>query len=333
MFKRLCVFCFSMYLFLPIAVLAADELYVGGDSVGIEVSYDGVMVTGTYSIQIDNELYDPITGNIQSGDIIQAVNGHKITTMKELYAEVSQFQEPINEVPIVILRDNKQLSITLKTLYNEQDHTFQSGLYVKDKISGVGTMTFYDPETHSFGALGHEIMDTDLKKIADITSGTIYSSSVSSITKAQKNIAGEKHAAIDYTDPLGTITSNTPIGIYGHYDEINKDALRLPWAKQEEIHTGYAQIYTVLSGSDIQAYDIDITKLHAQSSSDVKGIEFTISDPILLESTNGVIQGMSGSPIVQDGKIIGAITHVITAEPTTGYGVYIEWMLEQANQQ
>lgn len=333
MFKRLCVFCSCLCFFLPIAVKAADELYVGGDSVGIEVMYDGVMITGTYSIHIEGELYDPSSSGIQSGDIIQQVDGQPIVSIKELYEEITKFQEPINAVPIRILRDNKQIELTLKTLYNAAEHSFQSGLYVKDKISGVGTMTFYDPNHQTFGALGHEIMDADLKEIASISSGNVYPADVSSITKAQKNIAGEKHASIDYTKRLGSIEENTPIGVYGHYEQVGNDTMLLPWAKQEEMHTGYAQIYTVLEGEVIEAFDIDITKLHKQTSSSVKGIEFTINDPSLLERTNGVIQGMSGSPIVQDGKLIGAITHVITGEPATGYGVYIEWMLEQANTQ
>lgn len=318
---------------MPMAVYAADELYVGGDSVGIEVVYDGVMVTGTYSFQIDGKMYDPSSSGIQSGDIIKKINGIDISSMKELYAQISTYQDAVNEISITVERDGQMIDMLLTSLYNPQEATFQSGLYVKDTISGVGTMTFYDPKHQTFGALGHEILDTDLKEIAPISSGRIYSSSVSSITKAQNNIAGEKHAKIDFDSMLGSIEENTPIGIYGHYEVVGNNALLLPWAKQAEMHTGYAQIYTVLHGTEIETYDIEITKLHKQTSTDVKGIEFTVIDPLLLEKTNGVIQGMSGSPIVQDGKIIGAITHVITAEPTNGYGVYIEWMLEQANTQ
>lgn len=318
---------------MPIAVHAADELYVGGDSVGIEVVYDGVMVTGTYTFQIDGQMYDPTTSGIKSGDIIKQVDGTTISSITMLYQEVSKHNNVVNEIPIKVQREDEALTLLLKTLYNAQEASFQSGLYVKDMISGVGTMTFYNPENQTFGALGHEIMDTDLKKIASISSGSIYPSNVTSISKAQRNIAGEKHATIDTNTKIGTVEENTAIGIYGHYDTLANDARLLPWAKQDEMHTGYAQIYTVLDGTTIEAFDINITKLNKQTSSDVKGIEFTINDPVLLEKTNGVIQGMSGSPIIQDGKIIGAITHVITAEPTTGYGVYIEWMLEQANRQ
>lgn len=331
MFKRMCAILFCITLMTPFAVYAADELYVGGDSIGIEVHYDGIMVTGTYAITIDGELYDPKDHTVKQGDIIKRVNGIPIATMKDLYNEVSKYQELVNEVPIMIQRNHEEMFLSLKTLYSIAEKSFQSGLYVKDKIVGVGTITFYNPENNTFGALGHEIMDTDLKEIAEIANGEVYRAEVSSISKAQPNIAGEKHASINYEQQLGTIIENTNIGIYGHYEKLGNEALLLPWAKKEEIHTGYAQIYTVLSGDTIQSFDIEITNLHKQEESSIKGIEFTVTDPTLLAATNGIIQGMSGSPIVQNGKIIGAITHVITAEPTTGYGVYIEWMLKEAN--
>lgn len=331
--KKYIIACFSACCyFLPMQVLASDDLYVGGDSVGIEVQYDGVMVTGTYSIQLEGTMYDPATTGILKGDIITSVQGTTIHTLRDLYTQISTFQQPINDVDIVVKRNKEDVALSLKTVYSKSDGTFQSGLYVKDKIIGVGTMTFYDPSTKSFGALGHEIMDSDLKTIAEIDNGAIYSANVSSITKAQRNVAGEKHATINYENVLGSIRKNTSIGIYGTYDTLNEEAMLLPWAKKEEVTTGYAQIYTVLSGNTIEAFDIEMTSLHTQDASSVKGIEFRISDERLLAATNGVIQGMSGSPIVQNGKIIGAITHVITSQPSTGYGVYIEWMIAQARQ-
>lgn len=331
MYKKILGLLCALICFVPIAVKAADELYIGGDSIGIEVRYDGVMITGTYAIKVDGELYDPKDHGFVSGDIITAVNGTAISSMEELYAQIAQYQEAINQIPITISRGDETLDLTLFSVYSSQDQTFQSGLYVKDKITGVGTLTFYDPENSTYGALGHEIMDSDTKKLADISSGTIYPADVTSISPAQHNVAGEKHATINYGEQIGTVNKNTNIGIYGVYDHLAHDALKLPWAKQAEVHTGEAQIYTVLDQETIQSYTINITKLHTQNTKDIKGIEFTVTDPNLLSQTNGIIQGMSGSPIVQDGKIIGAITHVITSDPVSGYGVYIEWMLEEAN--
>lgn len=333
MWKKLYALATCVCVSIPITVLAANEVYVGGDSIGIEVQYDGVMISGTYPITIGNETYDPSDHNIQNGDIIQKVNGTSISTMNDLYEQIAKYQNTVNEIPIQIKRGDMLVDVSLKTVYDQNKHTFQSGLYIKDKITGVGTMTFYDPSNQSFGALGHEIMDSDLKEIAPIDDGTIYPAQVTSITKAQPNVAGEKHASIDYNETLGNIEKNTEIGIYGHYDIIGNEELLLPWAAKEDVHVGPAKIYTVLQGSTIQAYDIEITKLHQQEEASVKGIEFQVIDPVLLSQTNGIVQGMSGSPIVQDNKLVGAITHVITSQPTTGYGVYIEWMLQEANTQ
>ncbi len=333
MFRKFAAIGVVLSLLFPIAVKASDEVYLGGDSIGIEVAYDGVMVSGTYAIKVNGELYDPKDHGIAIGDIIIAVNGTPITSMKELYQEVSKFQQPINEVPLTLNRKGTEVSMNLTTLYSSSEQMFQSGLYIKDNITGVGTLTFYDPSNHTFGALGHEIMDSDLKTIADVHKGNIYPAEVTSITRAQDQVPGEKHANIDFETKIGEIKENSNLGIYGTYSSIAQDHPQLmPWATQDEVHEGSAQIYTVLNGSQIQSYEITITKLHHQNSMDVKGIEFVVNDPKLLEQTNGIIQGMSGSPIVQDGKLIGAITHVITSDPISGYGVYIEWMLEKAEQ-
>lgn len=333
MFHRFAAMGIVLSLLFPITAKASDEVYLGGDSIGIEVEYDGVMVSGTYAIQVDGELYDPKDHGIVIGDTIVAVNGTAISSMKELYQEVSKYQQPVNEVPITLRRKDKEVDLQLTTVYHSSDQMFQSGLYIKDNITGVGTLTFYNPDNHTFGALGHEIMDSDLKAIADVHQGNIYPAEVTSITRAQDQVPGEKHATIDFETAIGNIKENSNLGIYGTYTQMIQDQpVSMPWASQAEVHEGLAQIYTVLNGSQIQSYDITITKLHHQNHMDVKGIEFVVSDPQLLEQTNGIIQGMSGSPIVQDGKLIGAITHVITSDPLSGYGVYIEWMLEKANQ-
>lgn len=333
MFHKFAAVGIILSLLFPLTVNASDEVYLGGDSIGIAVEYDGVMISGTYAIQVNGELYDPKDHGIVIGDTIIAVNDKKITSMKELYEEIARYRQPVNEVPITVRRKEQAVNLKLTTIYHSADQMFQSGLYIKDNITGVGTMTFYHPGNHTFGALGHEIIDSDLKTLADVHQGTIYPAEVTSITRAQDQLPGEKHAAIDFGTTIGTIKENSNLGIYGTYSQIAQDQpVLLPCAKQEEIHEGKAQIYTVLSGSQIQSYEITITKLHHQKQMDVKGIEFVVSDPTLLAQTNGIIQGMSGSPIVQDGKLIGAITHVITSDPLSGYGVYIEWMLEKANQ-
>ena len=168
--------------------------------------------------------------------------------------------------------------------------------------------------------------------MANISNGNIYPASITSIQKAKTTSAGEKHASIDYTISLGRIQKNTPIGIYGAYDILPKDAQQISWGSIEEVHLGKATMYTVVEGQTIQQYEIEITSLQPQSSMDIKGITFKVTDISLLEVSNGIVQGMSGSPIIQDGKLIGAVTHVVTSNPSMGYGVYIQWMLEQSRQ-
>lgn len=314
----------------PLPVFANEELIIGGDSIGIQVDYDGVLITGTYSITIDDEIYDPGTV-FQQGDIIKEVNGAPVKSLNELYAAINSYQNASNEIPVLIEREGNPLDVLLKTVYDESMNTYKSGLYVKDKIVGVGTLTYYNPSNQTYGALGHEIMDTDLKRMAEIHDGSMYPSSVTSITKAQESIAGEKHATIDFSKEIGDIVKNTNIGIYGHYYDQSSQNLKMEWANKEEIQEGPATIYTVIDGSTIESFDITITKVNAQQQQSVKGIEFEIVDKNLLSKTNGIIQGMSGSPIIQNNKIIGAVTHVITSKPSTGYGVFIEWMLQESN--
>lgn len=331
MLKKVSIFILTTLIFAPIGTIyASDKLYLGGDSIGIQVNYEGVFVSGTYTFQVDGNTFDP-SDRIMAKDLIIEVNKTKVSTLAQLYQEFNKFQEKKNEIPIVISRNNQRISTQLLSVYDEKENTFKSGIYVKDRIVGVGTMTYYDAQNHTYGALGHEVMDNDIKEIAPINNGSYYPAFVTSITKAQQNVPGEKHADIDYSKQLGNISLNTNIGIYGSYEELPKDAQALPWAKQSQIKLGKANIYTVLEGDKIETFEIEITKLNKQDSLDVKGIEFQVKDERLKAQTSGIIQGMSGSPIVQDSSIIGAVTHVITNDPMNGYGCYIEWMLTKSS--
>ena len=329
LFKKV-VACLSLCLAVfSTTVYANDELYLGGDSIGIKIQYDGILVIGTYSFSINGETYQP-TKTIQSADVIVEINNQKVTTLQELYQQLSLYQEEVNDIPVTIRRNDKTIESSLKTTYDTSSNTFKSGLYVKDSIIGVGTLTYYDPYNQMYGALGHEIMDTDVKKIANVSDGSLYTSNVVSITKAEKHNPGEKHAEINFSNSFANILTNTNIGIYGKYHQLLTEIKKFPWANQNEVHTGKAVMYTVVKGNVIEPFAIEITKTHSQNQAEPKGIEFVIADDSLSSISNGIVQGMSGSPIVQDGKIIGAVTHVVTSNPSKGYGVYIEWMLEKS---
>lgn len=330
MFKKATIFIMCCFLSGALVVIhAQDDVYLGGDSIGIDIRYDGIMVSGTYSFRIDGVRYDP-SNTFQQGDVIQSIGGVKVHSIAEMYHQIHTYQNNVNQIDVVIVRNGDTKNVVMQSVYDAKQQRYTSGIYVKDSIIGVGTTTFYDPQSHRYAALGHAIYDVGSKQLVPIHLGTIYPAKVTSIQKAQDNVPGEKHAEIDDTSPLGDVRENTDIGIYGHYDVLPTPRLAIPWAKQSEIKEGKATIYTVLSGNKVEAFQIEITQLHPQASSALKGIEFRVNDDRLASLTNGIIQGMSGSPIVQDGKLIGAVTHVVTSDPMKGYGVYVEWMMDHA---
>lgn len=324
MFKKtVCILCSAMCLF---GTLYAKELIPGGESVGIQVAYDGVLISGTYTFQAGKETIDP-SQSVHVNDMITHVMGVRIQNLHDLGNEFNKYQQERNELELTVIRNGQPLSVSLTTTY--VNGAVKSGLYVKDKITGVGTISYYDPDTGRYGALGHEIMDSDTQMIAEVHDGSIYPAYVDAIQKAKKNVPGEKQATIDFSTVIGSVDKNSIYGIYGIYD-MHPEKEALPVGDHTQVHTGEATIMTVLHGEEVKLYQIEITKVHKQNHKDVKGIELKITDEALKQETNGIIQGMSGSPILQDGKIIGALTHVITGDPIYGYGVFVDWMLDES---
>lgn len=317
--RRFAFLLAAALLFFPVSVYADDELILGGDSVGIEIGYGGLYVSGTYDIGEDihpSDVFKP-------GDIITSLEHRPISDMDAFYAILKTRQDPVNEIAVTIKRGDETIETTMKTVFEHTRHTVTCGLYLKEKMTGAGTMTYYDPATQRYGALGHEVQG-----VPESSQGELYEASVLSFTRAQRTQAGAKQARIDADALIGTIDANTPIGIYGAYEQVPDEATMLPWAAHDEVKLGKAQFYTVLEGEQIEAFDIEITALRPNTQDDMKGIEFRVTDSRLLKESGGIIQGMSGSPIVQDGKIVGAVTHVVTSSPDQGYGVFVEWMLQ-----
>lgn len=218
--------------------------------------------------------------------------------------------------------------------YDTDDQEFQIGLYIRDTAAGIGTMTFYEPNSKKYGALGHIISDMDTRKPVEINDGTIVKSKVTEIQKGENGVPGEKRANFDVNESeLGNITKNTPFGIFGTLNgkvEKSKWNEPMPIALPNQVKEGPAKILTVIDGEKVEAFDVEIVNTVAQESPATKGLILKIVDDRLLEATGGIVQGMSGSPIIQDGKVIGAVTHVFVNDPTSGYGVHIEWMLNEA---
>lgn len=322
-FKKIFIMLLITLLSIPNITFAySDKLILGGNNIGIEVKTKGILVVGLY--EIDNKLVAASSG-IQSGDYIIKVNNNSVNSIIDFTSEILNDDDKEN-LDITYIRKGKDYQTILPII--NQDGEYKTGLYVKDKINGIGTLTFIDPETKKFGALGHEIVTKDTNEALNINDGSIYYSYITGITRSSNGNPGEKQADYDESKKYGIINKNTKAGIFGNYtSDINNDNL-YEVAQKEEIQTGKASIFTVIDGDNLESFEIQIEKLNLKD--EVKNIVFRVTDEKLLNKTGGIVQGMSGSPIVQNNKIIGAVTHVIVDDTTKGYGIFITNMLEEA---
>jgi len=307
---------------MPISILAySDYIIAGGENVGIEINSKGVMVVGLY--EIDGK-YKASEAGLKPGDLIISINDQPIENIEQM---TKLIKEGTTTIKIGFMRNNK-LDYTNLEITKDENNVYKTGLYVKDSVKGIGTLTFIDPNTKLFGALGHEIIEKTTGQILEVKDGKIYDSTVTNIEPSRNGIPGEKNAIFNQTTK-GTINENTNKGIFGKYeDKISNKKLYKVGTKQD-IKKGKAKILTVLNNQEIKEYEINIIKI-SDSKDNTKNLLFEITDKSLLEQTGGIVQGMSGSPIIQENYIIGAVTHVLVDNPTKGYGIFITNMLEEA---
>ena len=304
------------------------ELYAGGNSVGVRVSTDGVLAVGYSDLTTgEGEVESPAqNGGIQIGDRLISVNGNKIKNSKDLSKKINESKS--ENVEILIERNGEEITKNIN-LSKNADGDYKIGLWVRDSTAGVGTLTFYDKESGKYGAIGHPITDSETEKILSIKNGDLLNSSIISIKKGVKGNPGELRGIFSSDKkPIGNVTGNTQCGIFGSMNtenlkNINNKTYKVGW--RDEIQPGPAQIITTIDEEGPKLYDIEIVKLAKQDSISTKSMVIKIT-----EKTGGVVQGMSGSPIIQNDKIIGAVTHVLVNKPEVGYGIYIEWMLKDA---
>jgi stage IV sporulation protein B len=314
------IFAFFFMFFAPL--IDAKEVYLGGNSIGIEVINEGLLISGTYDVRDKGKIYNPsVNDDIKKGDILVKVEDTKVNTLNEF---IDVIKNNSNEyINVSLYRNNSLIGRKLK-LIKDDDGSIKTGIYVKDNLLGIGTITYYDPSNTAYGALGHKMSDSNSDE--RLVTGNIYSSNVKKINKSKNGNPGEKIASINKNDLLGDIQVNNDYGIYGEYVNVVKDEL-IETASIEEVKEGRAYIYTVINNNIVEPFEIEITNIKKQNSKDIKGITFKVTDKRLLDITNGVVAGMSGSPIVQDGKLIGAVTHVVVDNVKYGYGIFIDWML------
>lgn len=317
--KKFNMIILSLIMLIPFPVLGYSEYIIpGGENIGIKVESSGVLVIGFYQV---NNKYN--NNGLRVGDYITHINNKEINSVNDLVKTIEEYktQESVN---LSIRRNGKTKNIDFKLI--NIDGKIKTGLYVKDSLTGIGTLTFIDPETKKYGALGHEIIETETNKLMEIETGKIFKSEVSSIDRSVNGSPGTKNARFYSTVEYGNISKNTNKGIYGEYNNL-PDKKLMQVGKGEELKKGPATIYTVTDKNEVKEYSINITNIDLKS--DYKNIYFEIDDKELLEITGGIVQGMSGSPIIQDNKIFGAVTHVVTDNVKRGYGILITTMLEE----
>ncbi|MFC0269887.1 SpoIVB peptidase [Metabacillus herbersteinensis] len=318
-----------------VKVLPDFKVIPGGQSIGVKLNTLGVLVVGHHQINtVEGKQSPGEIANVQIGDIITRINGTKIEKMSDVTPFIQNAGKTGDPLDLVLTRDEKEIKTKLIPLKDENDRAYRIGLYIRDSAAGIGTMTFYDPVSKKYGALGHVISDMDTKKPIVVEDGQIVRSTVTSIEKGSNGNPGEKLARFSGDkEIIGNITRNSPFGIFGKLNQGMDNGISnqaVPIALSNEVKEGPAKILTVVDNDKVEEFDVEVISTIPQKFPATKGMVIKITDDRLLEKTGGIIQGMSGSPILQNGKMIGAVTHVFVNDPTSGYGVHIEWMLSEA---
>jgi stage IV sporulation protein B len=314
-------------------VVNREYLVPGGNAIGVKLNTKGVLVVAvTDVLGIDGKRYNPAKdAGIKTGDSILEINNIKVKDAEHVVELLNQIQD--SKVKIIVERNKIRFETEVAPIKSMQDNCYRLGIWVRDKTAGIGTLTFYDDDSKIFGALGHGITDMDTGNLLNVEYGKIMNAKIANIEQGKRGSPGEIRGIFYETENvLGEIVKNSPYGIYGvmtdEFMKFNK-AKALPIGFKEEVKEGKAYILTTIDNDKTEKFEIEILKAQPQQFPNQKSMTIKVTDKRLLQKTGGIVQGMSGSPIIQDGKIIGAITHVFVNDPTKGYGIYIEWMLDQ----
>ncbi len=311
-------------------ITSTQRKYVtlGGELFGVKLYTDGVLVVDTDTVETENGVLSPASeAGLKIGDLIKGVNDEKISSTKELIQKIQASKG--NKMSFKVLRNNKTLNIEFCTFKEKHSGKYKAGLWVRDSSAGLGTVTFYDNENGTFGGLGHGIYDIDTNELMPINRGEVYSAYVNGIYKSSSGSVGELCGVIN-GEALGELYINNDLGVYGFIK--SKKSVSVPVAVRQEVKEGKASIFCTVDNDGVKEYEIEIKKIFTNSSSVNKNMVVEVTDKALLEKTGGIVQGMSGSPIIQNGKLVGAVTHVLVDDPTKGYAIFAENMLETSTQ-
>ncbi len=302
-----------------------------GRAVGIKLFSDGVIVVGMSDIDTDAGAANPAREcGLKEGDIITHINSEEVDTIEEVREVLQDLDgEPMS---IRALRGEKQVQMTAKAVRCAADGSYKLGAWIRDSMAGIGTMTFYDPATGKFGALGHGVSDTDTALLMPLEEGSILYADVADVQKGKSGSPGQLKGSFQTDRDLGRLWANTGCGIFGQLE--NLDMIQglepVPVANRNEVEVGQAVILSNVNEDQVKEYTIEITKIFQESARDSRDFMIKVTDPTLLEATGGIVQGQSGSPILQNGKLVGAVTHVLVGDPTSGYATSAQRMLAQA---
>lgn len=315
---------------LKVDVVDDSQVYVGGDAVGIVLDTRGVILVGSNPIVTKEGLKDTLkTSELKIGDVILKLNSIEVNSMEDLTTAVTVrlTNQPID---VEYKRNGQIKTTTITPMFDELTKEYKLGLWVKDNVVGVGTMTFVK-QNYEFGALGHAITDGESQEPIEITGGQLYEADIVGVKKGEPGVPGELMGLfVQGSNKIGSIDRNTVYGIYGSISEdsgfVEGKAL-ISIGSRSQANPGKAQILASVDGKTIEMFDIEIIKTNFQSTATEKSMVIKVVDEDLLNKTGGIVQGMSGSPIIQNGKLIGAVTHVFVSDPTKGFGLYLDWMM------
>ena len=319
---------------ISVHVSPQKSLIPGGQSIGVSLYTDGTLVVGRSDVVTQGgDVKSPARdADLRPGDVIRKINGIDVDDSAQLAEIVAKYgDEPLH---LSVDRDGQALNLEIRAVRDQQDGKLRLGVWIRDSTAGVGTLTFYNPANGRFGALGHPITDVDTGTLLSVKDGEIVYSKIIDVKIGEKGTPGELRGYFAGDGAgLGAIDKNTRYGIFGEaYREIANSVYRqpIPIGGQGTAHTGPATILSTIDDQGVREFDCEIIKITRQSEAAPKGMVIEITDPELIRRTGGIVQGMSGSPIIQDGYIIGAVTHVFISDPTKGHGVFIEWMLQNS---
>lgn len=318
-----------------VKVMPELKVYPGGQTIGVKVKSAGILVVGHHLVHSNGVKTSPgEAAGLKLGDLLTKMDGtalNDVTKVAQIVEKAGTSKRPLD---ITFKRNGKEFRTKLTPSYDDEDRSWRLGLYIRDSAAGVGTLTFYAPHQKVYGALGHVITDMNTQTPIEVGSGQILQSNVTSISRSEQGEPGEKRAHfLKDGRILGNVERNTHFGIFGKMDEKPSHSLYpepIPVALADEVKTGPAEILTVVEGQEVERFKVEIIHVSRQDAPATKGMVIRITDPALIKKTGGIVQGMSGSPIVQNGKLIGAVTHVFVNDPKSGYGCFIEWMLQDS---